>query len=74
MGCKATTMDSVPQQPAAAVKKLGTDFTIEGYYQQMIAEQTKQIYTLYKRVEQLAKEKGELRREIERLSKFNKFE
>ena len=67
MGCKATTMDSVPQQPAAAVK-------MEGYYQQMIDEQTKQIYTLYKRVEQLAKEKGELRREVERLSKFNKFE
>ncbi len=67
MGCKATTMDSIPQQPAAAVK-------MEGYYQQMIAEQTKQIYTLYKRVEQLAKEKGELRREVERLSKFDKFE
>ena len=67
MGCKATTMDSIPQQPAAAVK-------MEGYYQHTIAEQTKQIYELYKRVEQLAKEKGELRREVERLSKFNKFE
>jgi predicted RNase H-like nuclease (RuvC/YqgF family) len=60
-------MDSIPQQPAAAVK-------MEGYYQHTIAEQTKQIYELYKRVEQLAKEKGELRREIERLSKFDKFE
>jgi predicted RNase H-like nuclease (RuvC/YqgF family) len=61
-------MDSNVKQPTGGV------ISQEGHYQQMIKDQNKQIYDLYKRVEQLAKEKSELRREVERLSKFNKFE
>lgn len=60
-------MDRISEQPVTAV-------STNGYYEQMIKEQTKQIYDLYKRIETLASQKSELVREVERLSKLNKFE
>lgn len=44
------------------------------YYQDTIAEQNAQIYKLYKRVSDLINERDELRREVERLSQFDKLE
>ena len=43
------------------------------YYQDIIAEQTAQIYKLYKRVSDLITERDELKREVERLSQFDKL-
>jgi hypothetical protein len=43
------------------------------YYQDTIAEQTAQIYKLYKRVSDLITERDELKREVERLSQFDKL-
>ena len=43
------------------------------YYQDTIAEQTAQIYKLYKRVNDLLTERDELKREVERLSQFDKL-
>ena len=44
------------------------------YYQDTIAEQTAQIYKLYKRVSGLITERDELKREVERLSQFDELE
>ena len=44
------------------------------YYQDTIAEQTAQIYKLYKRVSDLITERDELKREVERLSQFDELE
>ena len=59
-------MEDFSNKPSSAVGST--------YYQDTIAEQNAQIYKLYKRVSDLINERDELRREVERLSQFDKLE
>lgn len=63
-------MDSVPHEPARKVK---IEAAAEGYYQNTIQEQNKQIYTLYGRITDLVSERDSLVREVERLSELLKL-
>lgn len=63
-------MDSVPHKPA---RKITIEAAAEGYYQNTIQEQNKQIYTLYGRITDLVSERDSLAREVERLSELLKL-
>ena len=63
-------MDSVPHEPA---RKIKIEAAAEGYYQNTIQEQNKQIYTLYGRITDLVSERDSLAREVERLSELLKL-
>lgn len=63
-------MDSVPHEPTRKVK---IEAAAEGYYQNTIQEQNKQIYTLYGRITDLVSERDSLVREVERLSELLKL-
>ena len=63
-------MDSVPHEPA---RKIKIEAAAEGYYQNTIQEQNKQIYTLYGRITDLVSERDSLVREVERLSELLKL-
>jgi flagellar hook-associated protein FlgK len=60
------TMEDFSDKPVSGINST--------YYQDTIAEQNAQIYKLYKRVSDLINERDELRREVERLSQFDKLE
>ena len=59
-------MEDISNKPIASINST--------YLKDMIADQNAQIYKLYKRVSDLINERDELRREVERLSQFDKLE
>ena len=65
MECAGATMEDFSDKPIGRINTT--------YYQDTIAEQTAQIYKLYKRVSDLITERDELKREVERLSQFDKL-
>lgn len=65
MECAGATMEDFSDKPTSGINST--------YYQDTIAEQTAQIYKLYKRVSDLITERDELKREVERLSQFDKL-